>query len=668
MNQASETNKIDNLIQKVDQMFQKMSVLDSLSDKMSKFHSTLNTLVSNVDNVTKRVVEIEQSLEFLNTKYETSKQEHDTVKKDIKEIKQCYTDVSSNITHFCTDLEDLKERHIDLQTRSMRENLVFSGIPQTNPEEESEETEQILINFMKTSLKIESPVEFQRAHRFGKSDKNMRPIVCRFKTFKDREIVRKSAKELKGTKYGISEQYPKEINDRRKVLWPYFKEAKHQRKKAYLKRDKLFIDGTEFIIPDDENEQPTNRKQTKLDDLDEIQCNDFIFHHKNRKKFINKSGGIALGYKSYLESFIKPITTDCQFVLWFSIDKKVFDSPENVIFGIVYVPPENSSYSSVEAFNDIEREFHKFNENTNLICLVGDFNARTGNLRDYIEDNDTEDYFVNNVIDITELTDTKILDELCIPKHRNSPDLVVNNFGRKLVDFCKNNNVFIYNGRIGNDKAGKSTSKNLSVVDYALSTAHLLKFVKHFEVLEFSKLYSDIHSPLSLVLGEIRPECIHQNECDRNIPVRIKPWKFEKSLDFKNNIDLSRVEAVLENLDILNTNTTDIQKDSVNQVVQEISNILLESAKNSLGLTCGKQNSENSKKQPNKLWFNSDCYKARKELRRAKRLYKHYGSNVFKHRVKISEMYYKNIMDENIIKFNRDMRKKMKYMRMTPFY
>ena len=26
-------------------------------------------------------------------------------------------------------------------------------------------------------------------------------------------------------------------------------------------------------------------------------------------------------------------------------------------------------------------------------------------------------------------------------------------------------------------------------------------------------------------------------------------------------------------------------------------------------------------------------------------------------------MYYKNIMDENIIKFNRDMRKKMKYMR-----
>ena len=44
------------------------------------------------------------------------------------------------------------------------------------------------------------------------------PIVCRFKNFKDREVVRKAARELKGTRYGVSEQFPKEINDRRKLL------------------------------------------------------------------------------------------------------------------------------------------------------------------------------------------------------------------------------------------------------------------------------------------------------------------------------------------------------------------------------------------------------------------------------------------------------------------
>ncbi|CAC5398786.1 unnamed protein product [Mytilus coruscus] len=107
---------------------------------------------------TKRVAKIKKSLEYLNTKYETSKQEQDTVKSDIEEIKQCYTDVSSNITNFCADLEDLKERHIDLQTLSTLENLVFSGIPQIISDEESEETEQILIHFMKTSLRIENPI------------------------------------------------------------------------------------------------------------------------------------------------------------------------------------------------------------------------------------------------------------------------------------------------------------------------------------------------------------------------------------------------------------------------------------------------------------------------------------------------------------------------------
>jgi len=69
-----------------------------------------------------------------------------------------------------------------------------------------------------------------------------KPIVCRFKNFKDREVVRKAARELKGTRYGVSEQFPKEINDRRKLLWPYFQEARRQNKKTYFKRDRLYID------------------------------------------------------------------------------------------------------------------------------------------------------------------------------------------------------------------------------------------------------------------------------------------------------------------------------------------------------------------------------------------------------------------------------------------
>ena len=62
----------------------------------------------------------------------------------------------------------------------------------------------------------------------------------------------------------MNEQYPKEINDRRTSLWPYFKKAKDQKKKAHLKTDKLYIDGgVDFVPParDAELRIETNQRQ-----------------------------------------------------------------------------------------------------------------------------------------------------------------------------------------------------------------------------------------------------------------------------------------------------------------------------------------------------------------------------------------------------------------------
>ncbi|KAK6167153.1 hypothetical protein SNE40_021248 [Patella caerulea] len=152
------------------------------------------------------------------------------------------------------DFGNLLERHLDLQTRSMRENLIFSGIPE---KAETEDTEEIISQFMDINMKITFPISFHRAHRFGKNTQvldenehplyNTRPIVCRFKNFKDRELVRNAARNLKATKFGVNERFPKEINDKRHSLWPYFKEAKSQKKKAHFKRDKLFIESVEFL-------------------------------------------------------------------------------------------------------------------------------------------------------------------------------------------------------------------------------------------------------------------------------------------------------------------------------------------------------------------------------------------------------------------------------------
>ena len=46
--------------------------------------------------------------------------------------------------------------------------------------------------------------------------------------------------------------------------------------------------------------------------------------------------------------------------------------------GCVYIPPENSLYSSINAFLDIENELVNFIEKDMKCALVGDFNAKTG--------------------------------------------------------------------------------------------------------------------------------------------------------------------------------------------------------------------------------------------------------------------------------------------------
>ena len=57
---------------------------------------------------------------------------------------------------------------------------------------------------------------------------------------------------------------------------------------------------------------------------------------------------------------------------------------------------------------------------------------------------------------------------------------------------------FILNGRLNGDVEGKLTSKGASVVDYCLCNVNILSNFVRLNVLEFSKLYSDAHSPISV--------------------------------------------------------------------------------------------------------------------------------------------------------------------------
>ncbi len=94
----------------------------------------------------------------------------------------------------------------------MRDNLVFSGIP----ESAEEDPEVTVKTFIKTYLKLpEDTVEnicFERVHRMGAKKPGAprpRPIVAKFGYFKQKEQVKSRGRELKGTDFSVNDQFPK---------------------------------------------------------------------------------------------------------------------------------------------------------------------------------------------------------------------------------------------------------------------------------------------------------------------------------------------------------------------------------------------------------------------------------------------------------------------------
>ena len=85
-------------------------------------------------------------------------------------------------------------------------------------------------------------------------------------------------------------------------------------------------------------------------DLFFFQIPGYSIHFKHRKNIAKiKSGGIAVAYKKKYEKYIKVLDSDSRLVQWFLISKRLTKCYE-ILFGVVYIPPENSNYSHIDPY------------------------------------------------------------------------------------------------------------------------------------------------------------------------------------------------------------------------------------------------------------------------------------------------------------------------------
>ena len=88
-------------------------------------------------------------------------------------------------------------------------------------------------------------INFNRVHRIGpKSQTRHRFIVAKFNPSIGKTIVLDHIKNLDKNKgYGVNEQLPRELEERKKRLIPAFKQAKQEKKTPRWSNEKLIIGG-----------------------------------------------------------------------------------------------------------------------------------------------------------------------------------------------------------------------------------------------------------------------------------------------------------------------------------------------------------------------------------------------------------------------------------------
>lgn len=216
-------------------------------EKLDQILASLNKLTEKVDKLEGRVINVEEKVNNLNDLKDTVEANSDAIGKldtrctdqgnEIEKLKMQNLKLTSQ-------LRKISEKELTNESQIRRNNLVFSGIAESTPENCENKIKYLIAN----TLEIPSDeMCFIGCYRLGpRTLGQTRPILVKFSSYKDRHDVWKSRKKLKDVY--INEDFPDEILERRRKLKKILKKAIELKCEAYLTSDKLVIDKKTYTV------------------------------------------------------------------------------------------------------------------------------------------------------------------------------------------------------------------------------------------------------------------------------------------------------------------------------------------------------------------------------------------------------------------------------------
>lgn len=194
------------------------------------------TIKEKMEKMSTDMQAMEQSIEFVE---KNSKEAKTAASGAIKEMEQ----LKSQVNKLEEELKKEKEMRINLEYEQKRVNLLCSGLPEDiKTAKNMAERNKLIEVALKQKLDIDI-VSIARSTviQTQSSEKKGTCVIMQFSNLSDRERVWANRRNLKGTKMILREDLPHEMSIKVNTLLPIMVEARRQKMKAHIVRDRLYI-------------------------------------------------------------------------------------------------------------------------------------------------------------------------------------------------------------------------------------------------------------------------------------------------------------------------------------------------------------------------------------------------------------------------------------------
>ena len=303
---------------------------------------------------------------------------------------------------------------------------------------------------------------------------------------------------------------------------------------------------------------------------------------------------------------------------------KIIAGNEQFTIGLFYLPCENSKYWDASLFDKLQNNVISLKLSSAKTIMMGDFNARTGEMNDFVDFDDNEDM---------------------LPVRKNK-DKKVNTNGRLLTELCKTCDMRIVNGLSGFDSSiGEFTCQTYngeSTVDYVLVDTETFRAVEGFKILDQDKSISDVHRPIVFKLT-IKAQ-LNRTENRPNFKEhRVRRWN--ETAEAKYRV-FFQTQTIHDLKSMLDEDLVDI-----NKVSDKMETFLIHTAEKAGAIIT------TTPKAPTNTypWFDRECMNERRMYRKIRRSsvndsLKHGAYNKYRNFLRIKKLTYTENLNSRLLK------------------